>query len=60
VGTPNLRRLEVRFLAPVRLGDVLELSATVGETAGGLTSITLVASVGGVHVVSAEASVEAP
>ncbi|RFA10493.1 acyl dehydratase [Subtercola boreus] len=59
VGVENLRRLEVRFRAPVRLGDVLELSATVGEAADGLTAVSLVASVGGVVVVSAEASVEA-
>ncbi|UFS58136.1 MaoC family dehydratase [Subtercola endophyticus] len=57
VGVENLRSLDVRFVAPVRLGDTIEVSATVGAVRAGLAEITLVAAVNTVAVVSAEASV---
>ncbi|MCU1480632.1 MAG: MaoC domain protein dehydratase [Subtercola sp.] len=60
VGVENLRSLEVRFVAPVRLGDTIEVSAKVGSAESGVTQISLTASAGPTIVVTAEASVADP
>jgi acyl dehydratase len=61
LGVEHLREYEVRFVAPVFLGDLLELSAEVAaiETHNGtsIASIGLTAAVAGNPVVSAAAKV---
>ena len=55
VGIENVRELEVRFKAPVRVGDVVEVSARVTETADGIAAIELTAEVAGIPVLTGNA-----
>jgi acyl dehydratase len=55
VGIEHLREFEARFLAPVFVGDVLELSATVASVENDIASIDAAASVGGKVVVKGTA-----
>jgi 3-hydroxybutyryl-CoA dehydratase len=57
VGIENLRSFEVRFVAPVRAGDLLELSATVTELGDGTATVELAATVDGATVVTGIARV---
>ena len=56
-GVENLRAYEVRFVAPVRLGDTIELSGEVVETADAAARLDLVASVEGLPVMKGSATV---
>jgi acyl dehydratase len=55
LGVEHLRDYEVRFAAPVHLGDVLELSCEIVGIADSVAAIVLSASVGGEAVVTARA-----
>ncbi len=57
VGIENLREFEVRFVAPVRVGDALELSATVAGVGDDGARIELEARSGDRRVVAATATV---
>jgi acyl dehydratase len=57
VGIENVRALEVRFVAPVGVGDLVELSAEVTEVRGTEADVSLVAIVGTKQVVTATAKV---
>ncbi|WP_433781484.1 MaoC family dehydratase [Actinomycetospora sp. CA-101289] len=61
-GVEHLRELEVRFLAPVRPGDLLELAGEVtavrdGEAGEAVADLALTATVGATPVVRGEAVV---
>lgn len=55
IGVENLREFEVRFVAPVRLGATLTLSAEVVAIEGGVAAIELMAAVGDTSVVTGRA-----
>ena len=55
IGIENLREFEARFVAPVYIGDVLELNAEVSDVNEDVASIRAVASVDGHAVVTASA-----
>lgn len=55
VGIENLVKLSVRFVAPVRVGDVLTFSGTVDSVQDGLADLTLEATADGRTVVSGTA-----
>jgi acyl dehydratase len=57
LGVENLREFEVRFVAPVHLGDVLELGAEITNVDPQLATVTAVAQVDGRTVVTASAQV---
>jgi acyl dehydratase len=57
LGIEHLREFEVRFVAPVHLGDVLELCAEITAVEDGVATIGAVASVDGRPVVTASAVV---
>jgi 3-hydroxybutyryl-CoA dehydratase len=57
VGIENVRALEVRFVAPVVVGDLVELSAEVIEVRGTEADVSLAAIVGTKQVVTATAKV---
>jgi acyl dehydratase len=56
-GVENLRSYEVRFTAPLRIGDTVELSGEVVEVDAGVARLDLVASVGGSPVLTGSATV---
>ena len=56
-GVENLRSYEVRFVAPVRIGDTIELSGEVVEVADAVARLDLVAAVDGSPVVNGSATV---
>jgi 3-hydroxybutyryl-CoA dehydratase len=55
VGIENVRELEVRFKAPVKVGDVVELSARITEITDGIAAIELTAEVDGAAVLTGSA-----
>jgi acyl dehydratase len=55
LGVEHLRELEARFLAPVFLGDVLELSAEVVSIDGCVAQVRASAEVAGEPVIAATA-----
>jgi acyl dehydratase len=57
VGVENLREFEVRFVAPVHIGDVLELTAEVTDVHSSAATIRGSALVDGAPVVTAAATV---
>ncbi|HEX3678396.1 MAG TPA: MaoC/PaaZ C-terminal domain-containing protein [Galbitalea sp.] len=57
VGIENVRALEVRFVAPVYVGDVLELLAEVTAVGNGEAQISLTAKSGDKDVTTATARV---
>jgi 3-hydroxybutyryl-CoA dehydratase len=57
LGVENLRELEVRFVAPVHIGDVLELGAEITTIDRRLATVSAVAQVDGRAVVTASAKV---
>jgi 3-hydroxybutyryl-CoA dehydratase len=57
VGIENVREFEVRFVAPVFVGDVVILSAEVSDVQAGEASLSLSAAVGERRVVQANARV---
>jgi acyl dehydratase len=57
LGVENLREFEVRFVAPVTIGDVLELSAQVISVDGSIAELSAQASVNGKPVVAGRAKV---
>ena len=57
VGIENVRALEVRFVAPVYVGDLVELSAEVTEVRRSEADVSLTAIVGTKQVVTATAKV---
>jgi acyl dehydratase len=57
LGIEHLREFEVRFVTPVHLGDVLELSAEITAVQDGVATIGALASVDGRPVVDASAVV---
>jgi len=59
-GVENLRSLEVRFTAPVHLGDVVELSGVVTELDEDTARVDLMAAVGDKPVVTGKATVLLP
>jgi acyl dehydratase len=56
-GVARLRHYEVRFTAPLHLGDTVTFSGTVTEVAGGLVHLDLVAAGGSGLLVTASAVV---
>ena len=56
-GVENLRSYEVRFTAPLRIGDTVELSGEVVEVDSGSARLELVASVDGSPIVTGTATV---
>jgi acyl dehydratase len=56
VGIEHLHEFEARFVAPVHLGDMLELSAEVISVSDGIATIRAAASVDGRPVVEGSAS----
>ena len=56
-GVENLRSFEVRFTAPLRIGDVVELSGAVTSEDSGLASLDLRASRGDEVLVTGRATV---
>ena len=60
-GVENLRSYEVRFVAPVRIGDTIELSGEVVEisagTSAGVARLDLTAAVDGSAVVTGSATI---
>ncbi|MCU1657507.1 MAG: MaoC domain protein dehydratase [Pseudonocardiales bacterium] len=55
LGVEHLREFEVRFVAPVLLGDVLELSAEVVSVDGSVAEVDVKATVGGRAVIAGSA-----
>jgi acyl dehydratase len=56
VGVENLREFEVRFMAPVHVGDVLDLTAEIMSVTEGLAAIRAAVHVGSRQVVAGTAS----
>ena len=56
-GVENLRTFEVRFSAPLRIGDTVELSGTVSDEGSGSATLDLSARCGEVTVVTGRAVV---
>lgn len=56
-GVENLRSYEVRFLAPVHIGDAIDLSGQVVELDDGCARLELLAAVDGSPVVKGSATV---
>jgi acyl dehydratase len=56
-GVENVRTYEVRFVAPVRIGDVVVLTGEVVEVTAGLARLDLTATVDGSPVVTGTAVV---
>jgi len=56
-GVENLKSFEVRFSAPLRIGDLVELSGTVTDEGPDAVTVGLLASRGDVTVVTGRATV---
>lgn len=57
IGVEHLREFEVRFVAPVQLGDVLELTAEVVSIDSSVAVLSVEGSVDGVQVITGTATV---